>query len=141
DNAELRTDLVLVDAAWGKSTLTVYKFCRENKHGAAVVAAIGRGITAAMAPFDQYVRKEGETIGDHWMMPSTKGKQTSRHVIVDTNHYKSFVQARLRVAMGDKSCLSLFGRDPGEHRMLADHVTSEYGTKTTGRGRELVEWR
>jgi hypothetical protein len=48
---------------------------------------------------------------------------TVRHVAFDTNYWKSFTQARLAVAHGDRGCLSLFaGKD---HRMLADHLTSE----------------
>jgi hypothetical protein len=43
--------------------------------------------------------------------------------------------------MGDKGCLSLFGRDPEKHRLLAEHLTAEYRVKTTGRGRTVDEWK
>ncbi len=43
--------------------------------------------------------------------------------------------------MGDPGCLSLFGRDAARHRLLADHLTSEYRVKTEGRGRTVDEWK
>jgi hypothetical protein len=62
-------------------------------------------------------------------------------VVFDSNYWKSFVHARLAVAMGDKGCLSIFGRDPEAHRLLADHLTAEYRVKTEGRGRVVDEWK
>ena len=64
-----------------------------------------------------------------------------RHVVYDTNYWKSFVYARLAVPMGDTGCLSLFGRDPNEHRLFAEHLTAEYRVKTSGRGRTVDEWK
>lgn len=43
--------------------------------------------------------------------------------------------------MGDPGCLSLFARDPGTHRLLADHLTAEYRVKTEARGRTVDEWK
>ena len=64
-----------------------------------------------------------------------------RHVVFDANYWKSFVHARLAVPMGDRGCLSLFGRDPEVHRLLAEHLTAEYRVKTEGRGRIVDEWK
>ncbi|MBE7455465.1 MAG: phage terminase large subunit family protein [Phycisphaerae bacterium] len=55
--------------------------------------------------------------------------------------WKSFVHARLAVPMGDPGCLSLFGRTPDDHRLLAEHLTGEYRVKTEGRGRTVDEWK
>lgn len=33
-------------------------------------------------------------------------------MLFDTNYWKSFVQARWKVALGDRGCLSLFGDRP-----------------------------
>ena len=62
-------------------------------------------------------------------------------MVFDSNFWKSFVHARLVVAMGDRGCLSLFGKKPGAHRLLADHLTSEYRVRTEGRGRTVDEWK
>ena len=66
-----------------------------------------------------------------------------RHVLVDTNYGKSFVHARPAVATGDPGCLSLFSPDAvaGDHRLLAEHLTAEYRVRTSGRGREVDEWK
>lgn len=70
-----------------------------------------------------------------------RGKRTVRHIVYDTNYWKSFLHARLAVAMGDPGCVSLFGRDAKAHRLLADHLTAEFPVRTEGRGRTLQEWR
>ena len=64
-----------------------------------------------------------------------------RYALFDANYWKSFVYARLAVPMGDTGCLSLFGRDPNEHRLFAEHLTAEYRVKTSGRGRTVDEWK
>jgi hypothetical protein len=61
--------------------------------------------------------------------------------VLDTNYWKSFVHARLKVSMGDGGCLSLVGRRPYQHRMLSEHLTSEYRVRTPGRGRTVDESR
>jgi hypothetical protein len=65
----------------------------------------------------------------------------STDVVYDTNWWKSFVNARLRVSMGDRGCLSLFGSNAETHRMHAEHLTSEYFVKTEARGRSVDEWK
>ena len=67
--------------------------------------------------------------------------QSQRHVLYDTNFWKTFVHARLAVPLGDAGCLALFGRDPARHRMFADHLTAEFFVRTAGRGREVDEWK
>ena len=74
-------------------------------------------------------------------MPNVQGKRAVRHVLFDTNFWKSFVHARLAVAMGDRGCLSLFGDAAETHRLFAEHLTAEYRVKTEGRGRTVDEWK
>lgn len=47
----------------------------------------------------------------------------------------------MAVALGDPGSLSLFGRKPGEHQLLAEHLTAEYRVKTEARGRIVDEWK
>ena len=74
-------------------------------------------------------------------MPNVIGKRAIRHVVYDTNYWKSFIHARLGVSIGDSGCLSLYGKTPGNHQLLAEHLTSEYRVKTQGRGRTVDEWK
>jgi len=141
DGAMLRIERCLVDANWGSSTDVVYQFCRQSAHAGIVMPSHGRFVGASSQPFSEYKRKPGDRVGHNWRMPNVHGKRAVRHIVFDTNYWKSFVHARLAVPMGDRSCLSLFGERPDQHRLLAEHLTAEYRVKTEGRGRTVDEWK
>ena len=141
DGAAMRIERCLVDANWGDSTDVVYQFCRQSAHAAVLLPSHGKYVGASSIPFSEYKRKTGDRVGHHWRIPNVHGRRAVRHAVVDTNYWKSFVHARLAVPMGDKGCLSLFGRSPDQHRLLADHLTAEYPVKTEGRGRTVHEWK
>jgi len=141
DGAMLRIERCLVDANWGSSTDVVYQFCRQSAHAGIVMPSHGRFVGASSQPFSEYKRRPGDRIGHNWRMPNVAGKRAVRHTVFDTNYWKSFVHARLAVAMGDRGCLSLFGDRAELHRLLAEHLTSEYRVKTEGRGRTVDEWK
>ena len=73
----------------------------------------------------------------------TGTRRVVRHVIFDANFWKSFVHARLAVPMGNKGCLSLFGRKEITHRMLADHLVAEHRdrVKSLSMGRVVDQWQ
>ena len=141
DGAELRIERCLIDANWGQSTDVVYQFCRQRAHAGHIMPSHGRYVGASSVPFSEYKRRKGERIGHHWRVPSVQGRRQVRHVLIDTNYWKSFVHARLAVAMGDPGSLSLFGHKPAEHQLLAEHLTAEYRVKTEARGRVVDEWK
>ncbi len=142
DGTAMRIDRCLIDANWGDSTPVVYQFCRQSPHAAALRPSHGRGITASSRPLNApgNKRKKGERIGLNWREAHGQDRSV-RHIIYDTNFFKSFLYARLAVALGDPGCLSLFGRKPETHRMLAEHVTAEIPVRTEGRGRRVDEWK
>jgi hypothetical protein len=137
----LRIERCLIDANWGSSTDVVYQFCRQSAHAAIVMPSHGRFVGASSVPFSEYKKKPGERVGLNWRVTNVVGKRAIRHVTFDANFWKTFVQARLAVAMGDRGCLSLFGERPEAHRLFAEHVTAEYRVKTEGRGRTVDEWK
>jgi len=139
DGAVMRVRWCLIDQGW--LTPVVHQFCRQSGHAATLMPARGHGITASMKPISEFDRHRGDRIGHNWWIPSVAKKRALRHVEVDTNYWKTFVHERFSTAMGDKGCLSLFGTKPGEHRLFAEHMTSEYRVRTQGRGRELDEWK
>jgi hypothetical protein len=141
DGAQVRIDRCLIDANWGQSTDVVYQFCRQSKYAGVVLPSHGRYVGASSIPFSDYKRKRGDRVGLNWRIQVVRGKRSVRHVVFDTNYWKSFVHARLAVPMGDPGCLSLFGRSADRHRLLADQLTSEYRVKTEGRGRTVDEWK
>jgi len=141
DGAMVRIDRCLIDANWGSSTDVVYQFCRQSPHASVLTPSHGRYVGASSLPFSDYKRKRGERVGLNWRVPVVTGKRAVRHVLFDTNFWKSFVHARLAVPMGDPGGLSLFGHKPEHHRLLAEHLTSEYRVRTEGRGRTVDEWK
>lgn len=141
DGAAMRIDRCLIDAGWGKSTDTVYLFCRQSAYGGVVMPSHGRGVTASSMPFSEYTKKRGEKVGLNWRIPIVAGKRAIRHVVFDANFWKSFVHDRFATAMGDPGSITLFGRKPDAHRIFADHMTAEYPVMTEGRGRTVDEWK
>jgi len=91
----------------------------------------------------QWPAKPGARRGLNWSIRRTEGKRLRaiRHVLFDANYWKSFLHSRLAVAMGDKGCLSLWGRKSARHMMLAEHLTAEAGALKVGRGRTVVQWK
>ena len=141
DGAVLKIERALIDANWGQSTEVVYQFCRESRFAGVVLPSHGRYVGASSKPMTEYRKQPGDRLGFNWMMPSVAKKRAVRHVIFDSNFWKSFVHARLAVSTGDKGSLTLYGRVPGIHQLLAEHLTAEYRVKTSGRGRTVDEWK
>jgi hypothetical protein len=141
DGAMMKIERCLIDANWGQTTDVVYQFCRQSRHSAVLLPSHGRYVGAASKPMSEYRKQPGDRVGHNWMIPNVRGKRAVRHALFDANYWKSFIHARFAVAMGDKGCLSLYGRKSLIHQMLAEHLTSEYRVKTEGRGRKVDEWK
>ena len=139
DKVQMRIGVCLIDS--GYQTPTVEQFCRQTRYAGIVLPAKGQGITASGFPLDERKPRRGEEVGDNWRISVPQGPQAMRLVRIDTNHWKSFLHARLSVPMGDSGCLSLWGNSEARHRMISEHLTSEYRVRTEGRGRKVDEWK
>jgi len=137
----LRVERCLIDANWGASTEVVYQFCRHSEFAAVLTPSHGRYVGAASLPFSEYRRHPGDRVGHNWRIPAAANGRAVRHLVYDTNYWKSFVHTRLAVPLGETGGLSLFGEKAEAHRQFADHLTAEYRVKTEGRGRTVDEWR
>jgi phage terminase large subunit GpA-like protein len=60
--------------------------------------------------------------------------------IYDTNSWKSFVSARLRLHVGDKEAITFHA---GEHDLLLEHLTAEFPVQSESKhtGRVVDEWK
>ena len=141
DGAAMRIEKCLIDANWGQSTDTVYQFCRESEFASVLTPSHGKYIGASSKPMGEYKKSVGDRVGLNWRMPNVRGKRAIRHVVYDTNFWKSFVATRLLTSTGDRGALTLFGRSPADHLLFAEHLTAEYRVKTEGRGRRVDEWK
>ena len=141
DGAAMKVERCLVDANWGQSTDVVYQFCRESAFANVLLPSHGKYIGASSKPMGEYKKVPGDRVGCNWRMPNIRGKRAVRHVVYDTNFWKSFVASRLLTSLGDRGSLSLWGRSPETHLLFSEHVTAEYRVKTEGRGRRVEEWK
>ena len=141
DGAMMKIEKCLVDANWGQSTEIVYQFCREAQFANVIIPSHGKYIGASSKPMSEYKRVAGDRVGYNWRIPNIVGRRAVRHVVFDTNFWKSFVASRFLTSLGDKGCLSLWGRNPETHMLFSEHMTAEYRVKTEGRGRRVEEWK
>jgi phage terminase large subunit GpA-like protein len=148
DGADLRINLAMIDANW--KTKLVHQFIRDR--GLAILfPAKGVGLTASSNPWEDRPSKPGERPGEHCRIAKTPDATAmGRHIVFDTNHWKTTVQRGLTTAHGDPGAITLFGRDPklrdsGQdlHSLIADHLSAETGIETVDkrRGRTVIEWR
>lgn len=138
DGANLRIDRCLIDANFQSDT--VYGFCGATAFPAVVTPSHGKYVGARSHPFSEYKKRPGDRIGHNWRMPNVRGRRAVRYVLFDSNFWKSFIYERIKVGIGGRGSLSLFGENAGTHRLFAEHLTAEYRVRTSGRGREVDEW-
>lgn len=140
DGAVLSIERLLVDANYKSDT--IYDYCRSTKWPTIVTPSHGVGVGSNSRPFDEYSPKPGDRIGSHWRLPNVTGRRSSRYVLHDTNHWKSFLAARLKSPLGGPGALSLFGDNAGLHRLLAEHLTAETRDRQTSQrtGRTTDVW-
>lgn len=141
DGSEMRVERAMVDAGWGQTSDVIYQYCRQSKHSAILFPSHGQYVGASSIPFSEHRKQRGDRIGRHWRIPGATGNRLTRHVLIDTNYWKTFVHARLGILMGDPGCLSLYGHDPKRHRLLAEHLTAEYRVRTMAYSKTVDEWK
>lgn len=141
DGAILYISRCLIDANWGLVTDLVYAFCKQSKYARVLLPSHGKYIGASSKPMSEYPKRPGDRSGLAWRITLGSARRGVRHVLYDTNFWKSFVYARLATPQGSAGGLSLFGDKPAYHRLFADHLTAEYRIKTEGRGRVVDEWK
>jgi len=135
DGTVMRVTQMMVDANWGKSTQTVRTFCRRSPFAASLLPSHGRGIGASGTPLSDKHRTRGDRIGLNWRINTV---QKQRSCTYDTNFWKTFVAARLRLPTGDPEAITFHA---GEHDLLFDHLTNEYPVRAEARGRVVDEWK
>jgi hypothetical protein len=134
----MKIDRLLVDMGYKPGIVADVK---RKVGGSATMLAKGVGIRASRKPIAEYARRPGEVLGHYWYVPNVRKTGQFPHVLVDVNHWKSFVHARLATAAGDQGCLSIFGGAGRAHELLAEHVArSERWVEVTGPGGMVREW-
>lgn len=135
DAAELRVGQLLVDANWAQTQGTVRDFCRRSRWGPRVMPSHGRFVGASSSTISDKRPDRGERVGANWRT-STIGRL--RHLLYDTNAWKTFVAGRLRLPVGDPQSLTIH---EGSHQMLSEHLASEVPVRVESKSRVVDEWR
>lgn len=133
---KIRIEKCIVDANW--KTTIVKTFCRESTHALAVMPGHGRYIGANRKPLNEYLKSAGDRQGLGWRIPHALSREGIRHIIYDINYWKSFLNTAWMTPPGERGCLQLYGGR--EHKLFAEHMTSEYPNLIEGRGRVVQEW-
>ncbi len=132
----MRVRQMLIDANWGQSTTTVRTFARRSAFAASILPSHGRGIGASGQPLTDKGKARGDRMGLNWRVGQVSAGQ--RSALYDTNWWKTFVAARLRLPLGDPEAIALCA---GQHELLAEHLTAEYPVRVEARGRVVDEWK
>jgi hypothetical protein len=136
DGLTMRIGRILVDSRWKKEV--VWGVCRRHTHAGIITPAMGQGIGAANKPFDEYTNDGGRN-GNHWRLPPVREGQ--QFLLIDTNWWKTQAASRLMLPAGTGGGWEVFGRDPREHQLLADHYYAEEPVEVTAKGRTIHEWK
>jgi hypothetical protein len=135
DDAVLRVGQLLIDANWAQTQGVVRDFARRSPWGPRVFPSHGRFVGASGSTISDKKPDRGERVGSNWRT-STIGRQ--RHILFDTNAWKTFVAARCKLAVGDPQAFTIHA---GQHDLLAEHMSAEYPTRVMAKNRVVDEWR
>lgn len=135
DDAVLRIAQMFVDANWAQTQGVVRDFARRSQWGPRVLPTHGRFVGASSTNLSDKAPDRGERVGSNWR---TSTIQRQRHVLYDTNAWKSFIASRLKLPPADPLAFTLHA---GAHDMLAEHLASEQPIRVEARGRVVDEWR
>ena len=135
DDAVLRVGQLFIDANWAQTQGVVRDFARRSKWGPRVLPTHGRFVGASGQTISDKAPDRGERVGFNWRT-STIGRQ--RHVLYDTNAWKTFLASRIKLPVGDPQGMTMH---VGPHDMLAEHLSSEVPVRVESKMRVVDEWR
>jgi hypothetical protein len=136
DDAVLRIGQMFIDANWAQTQGVIRDFARRSSYGPRVLPTHGRYVGASGQTISDKKPDKGERVGANWRT-STIGRQ--RHVLFDTNSWKTFLVARMKLPVGDPQAFTV--HDGVVHDMLADQLASEVPVRVESKMRQCDEWK
>ena len=130
-------DLVVIDS--GYKPETVASAIRACGQGARIWPSKGVPFGPAKKPFGEYKPESGMILGRDWRRYVTKAVSMLT-LEIDVNRWKSFCRDRVLGKPGDPGSWSLFGADPREHQLFADHLASQFPTEVSGPWGKMEQW-
>lgn len=135
---DVRIERLLIDSGWQADT--VHQAVRESPFAPMIMPSKGYASESNSRPMNEWTRKPGEKVGWNWRISSLASAGRSRLVLFDPNIWKSFMADRLTTPPGGPGSVQFFGDKASAHEMLAAHLTAEYSTPVTARGRQFDKW-
>lgn len=141
DGSGARVQRLAIDAAWGESTHIIRSFIRESKNGGMMLPSFGKSVGAKGRPISAWQKKKGEWRGLECTIPPAKGR-IIRHLMYDTNFWKSQAMRRLSSPIGETGCVTIYGGMNHRHGFLAEHLAAEKPRDIEDKlsGRIVTEW-
>lgn len=140
DGVEIPLKRLLIDANWGQSTDIIYKCVADSDYRNYITPAHGQYLGASSKPWGERKFNKGDFVGNHWLSPNKAERHKIRHVVFDSNFWKSAFFARITAHPGDVGRLTIDGA-ADEHTLFAQHLSAEYAVPTEARGRRVDEWK
>jgi hypothetical protein len=103
-----------------------------------VMPSKGKSIRATNVAMSEWKHKAGERFGNHWVETTPPGRM--RTYTVDTNFWKCQVHDAFRMLPGNRGSVTLWGREPEQHRMFSDHLNGEVAKLVESGGNTIYEW-
>jgi hypothetical protein len=107
---------------------------------AVITPVLGTFIGAKNKPMAQWKTDKGRRkLYYHCCEEKIQGRRL-RAVMVDSNFWKGEIHTRLALNPNDEGSISLYGKDPEEHRLLAEHLNAETVTLVSSGENEVFEF-
>jgi len=142
DGEAMRLSRCLVDANW--ATDHVKTACQRSAHTKVLWWSRGRYFGLAAKALGDWERQPRDRSGYGWRANASSPPSSPRELVFDSALWKTFIHARLATEPGEKCAepgsLTLWGKKPGRHRMLSEHLTAETRERLQGNGRVVDVW-
>jgi hypothetical protein len=138
DGATLRLARILVDRGWENET--VIRCVAHHPSRDVITASKGEGFGPQRLPIAEYHKRPGEKLGPGWVLNMADRTTRLRYLRFDSHIIKNTVADMLVRPMGERGGITLYGDSPGEHELLAHHLSSEVPVATTAMGRTVNCW-
>jgi hypothetical protein len=138
DGSSLRIGRGLIDAGWLSDVVVQYLL--RSQYSGIVYPSKGVGRSATQVGIARWAMRAGERKGHHWRLTITQEKRQQLFQF-DPDTWKSFVHSAMTVPLGGPTALTLFGKSPGPHAMIGEHIASEYGEEKELRGDRFHKWQ
>ena len=145
DGHVFRIEQLLVDTRYDSDVVraAIARLKQPAEKLPRVMPSMGVGYGAKSKPMASLPKKPGDIVGCHWRAPHPDPGKL-RHVMIDTNYWKTTLHQQMGVPLGQAGCFAVYGDKRTDHGMWADHLTAELphfiSNETKGELRSVIEW-